>query len=81
MNWLSFKSLKYCIVGNLRGRKIFANGGKLRFLRRKLLRIARSCHAKGHHAPQISWIKTSQIVTKPRNSRKLSPSKVSCYTV
>jgi len=31
--------------------------------------------------PQISQRKLSQIATKPRNSRKVSPSIVPCYTV
>jgi len=31
--------------------------------------------------PKISRRKLSQIATKPWNSRKFSPSKVSCYTV
>ena len=31
--------------------------------------------------PQILWIKLSRMATKPRNSRKLSPSKVFRYTV
>jgi len=33
--------------------KTFANWWKKRFSWRKLSRIARSCHAKGHHAPKF----------------------------
>ena len=62
--------------------KAFADRWKIRFSQRKLSRIARFCHAKGHHAPQIqSRRKLSRISTKLRNSWKFSPSKVSCYTV
>jgi len=44
---------------------------------RRLLAFAMS---KVPH-PQISWRNLSQIATKPQNSRKFSPSKVSRYTV
>ena len=57
------------------------NWWKIWFLRRKLLWIAHSCCAKGHHTPKFLRRKLSRIATKPRNSQKFSPSKVSCYTV
>ena len=65
-----------------------------KFSREKLLRIGEKYDFRGENlrglpafaapkvrCPQILWIKLSQIATKPRNSRKFSPSKVSCCTV
>ena len=64
------------IVGNFQGRKL-CKSEEIWFLRRKLSRIAPLCHAKGHHAPNF----LEKTATKTRNSRKFSPSKVTCYMV
>jgi len=65
-----------------------------KFSREKLLQIGEKynfaekivadCSLVPHQrkpCPQILWRKLSQIATKPRNSRKFSPSKVSRYTL
>ena len=66
---------QYHMAGNFWGRKLSQIGEKYDF--RGLLTFA---VPKVSH-PQISQRILSQIATKPRNSQKFSPSKVSHYTV
>ena len=57
-------------------KKTCTNWRKIRFSWRKLSRIVCLFHAKKHHActsPNFA-AKLSQMATKPRNSRKFSPS-------
>ena len=65
--------------GKLSREKTFTQLVKIRSLR-KFSWIARFCSSKGHHSPNFVK-KPSCIVTKPRNLRKFSPSKVFRYTV
>ena len=67
----------YCIVENFWGRRLSRIGENTIFT---LPRIAQFCRTKGRHAPN-KILRRKRIATKPRNSRKFSPSKVSCYTV
>ena len=61
--------------------KTFANWWKIWFSWRKLSRIACFCCAKWRHIPKFYGKKLLRIATKPQNSPKFSPSKVSCCTV
>ena len=54
--------------------KIFVNWWKIPFPQRKLSRIARFCHAKGHHPPNFAE-KTSVNSHKITKFAKVSPSK------
>ena len=73
------KKLPYS--GKLLREKTFTNWWKIQFSQRKLSWIAHFCCAKRMPCLKISQRKLSQIATKLWNSRKFSPSKVSCYTV
>ena len=74
----SSSQLAWCSV-KLSREKTFANWWKIRFLRRKLSQIACLCRQKMPH-PQILQRKVLQIATKPLNSQKFSPLKVSTCT-
>ena len=74
------KDLKYCIAKNFRGGKLSRISEKYNFCKenfRGLLAFA----APKDITPQISQGKLSRIATKPRISRKFSPSKVFRYSV
>ena len=58
----------------------FANWWKIQFLRRKFHELLAFAAPKDAMPPNFTE-KTSRIVTKTQNSRKFSPSKVSCYMV
>ena len=66
--------------GKLSREKIFANWWKYNF-RWENFRGLLAFAAPKDATPQISRGKLSRIATKPRNSRKFSPSKVFRYTV
>ena len=76
---LSINFSTYRIAGNFRGRNISHNWKKYNrgenFCGLLAFAVAKDATL------QISWRKLSRIATKPRNSRKFSPSKVFRYTV
>ena len=73
-------SVYYRILGNFWGRKLSWIGENTIFTVKTLADHSFLLCQKTP-CPQILQRKLSQITTKPCNSRKFSPSKVSCYTV
>ena len=70
----------YHIAGNFWGRKLSQIGEKYDFSEENFRGLLTFAAPKVPHL-QILQRKLSHITTKPQNSRKFSPSKVSCYMV
>ena len=70
----------YRIAGSYRGRKLSRIGGKMEFCGENFGGL-HACTYCVDRAFKQSRRKLSLMGTKQRNSQKISPSKVSCYTV
>ena len=73
-------SITYHIAGNFRGRKLLQIGGKYDFHRENFHWLLTRAAPKDATSSNFAK-KTSRLATKPRNSQKFSPSKVSHYIV
>ena len=66
--------IRYCIAGNFQRRKLSRIGEKYDFHGENFCELLAFATPKDA-MPQILQSKISRIATKPRNSRKFSPSK------
>ena len=81
INFIEWHSLSGCrIVGNFQGRKLLRISNKYDFRGENFHGLLAFAMLKDT-TPQISQRKLSQLATKGPNSRKFSPSNVSCCTV